>query len=70
MTICVSVAEASLEGALQAVLSAKERGAELAEVRFDRMPKLPENLSTLKSGPFAHYSNAAKQKAWGPVGRP
>lgn len=48
MPVCVSVSEASLDEAVQAVRAAQQGGADMVEVRFDRMAKLPEDLTPLK----------------------
>jgi 3-dehydroquinate dehydratase type I len=48
MRTCVAVAEKDIGSALAACRSAKERGADLLEVRFDRMDHLPANLSPFK----------------------
>ena len=49
MHVCVSVAEATLGEVVKAIQSAQQMGADLAEVRFDRMERLPEDLSPLKN---------------------
>lgn len=49
MPVCVSVVEASMDEAVKAVTQAKQRGADLVEVRFDLMDRLPEDLTPLKN---------------------
>jgi shikimate dehydrogenase/3-dehydroquinate dehydratase type I len=48
MRTCVAVAEKDIGPALVACRSAKERGADLLEVRFDRMEHLPADLSPFR----------------------
>jgi len=48
MAVCVSIVEASLDEAVRAIESARQSGADMVEVRFDRMAKLPEDLTPLK----------------------
>ncbi|MCE5296914.1 MAG: shikimate dehydrogenase [Euryarchaeota archaeon] len=44
MKVCVSVAEKDVRSAVDACISAKERGADLIEVRFDHMDQVPMSL--------------------------
>jgi shikimate dehydrogenase/3-dehydroquinate dehydratase type I len=46
---CVSVAEKDMESTLHACREAAEKGADMIEVRFDRMAALPEDLSPFRS---------------------
>jgi shikimate dehydrogenase/3-dehydroquinate dehydratase type I len=48
MKVCVSLIEESVKEAVAAGLAAQERGADLLEVRFDHMAKLPEDLSPFR----------------------
>ncbi len=48
MKVCVSLVEDSVKEAVAAGLAAQERGADLLEVRFDRMAKLPDDLSPFR----------------------
>lgn len=48
MKVCVSIVEDSVKEAVAAGLAAQERGADLLEVRFDHMVKLPEDLSPFR----------------------
>ena len=48
MKVCVSLAEQGIKEAVAAGLAAQERGADLLEVRFDLMAKLPEDLSLFR----------------------
>ncbi|MFA5312762.1 MAG: shikimate dehydrogenase [Methanomassiliicoccales archaeon] len=45
MKVCVSVAEKDVPSAVDACISAKEKGADLIEVRFDHMADLPRSIS-------------------------
>ena len=49
MTICVSVAAATVKDAADAIAAAQEKGADLVEVRFDLMNELPSDLTPLKN---------------------
>ncbi len=48
MRVCVSIVEDGVKEAVAAGLAAQEKGADLLEVRFDRMVKLPEDLSAFR----------------------
>ena len=48
MRVCVSLVEKGVKEAVAAGLRAQELGADLIEVRFDRMDKLPEDLSPFR----------------------
>ncbi|MDW5563109.1 MAG: shikimate dehydrogenase [Methanomassiliicoccus sp.] len=48
MKVCVSLIEENVKDAVAAGLAAQEGGADLLEVRFDRMAKLPEDLSPFR----------------------
>lgn len=48
MRVCVSIAETGAKEAIAAGIRAQELGADLIEVRFDRMEKLPEDLSPFR----------------------
>ncbi len=48
MRVCVSLVEQSVKEAVAAGLAAQEQGADLLEVRFDLMAKLPEDLSPFR----------------------
>ena len=48
MKVCVSLVEKSVKEAVAAGLVAQEKGADLLEVRFDLMDKLPEDLSPFR----------------------
>lgn len=48
MKVCVSLVEESVKEAVAAGLAAQERGADLLEVRFDHMAKLPDDLSPFR----------------------
>ncbi len=48
MRVCVSLVEKGVKEALAAGVRAQELGADLIEVRFDSMEKLPEDLSAFR----------------------
>lgn len=48
MKVCVSLVEQNVKEMVAAGLAAQERGADLLEVRFDLMAKLPEDLSPFR----------------------
>ncbi len=48
MKACVAVAEKDVNEAVRSCLAAQERGADLVEVRFDLMDRLPEDLAPFK----------------------
>jgi shikimate dehydrogenase/3-dehydroquinate dehydratase type I len=48
MKVCVSLVEESVKEAVAAGLAAQEQGADLLEVRFDLMARLPEDLSPFR----------------------
>jgi len=48
MRVCVSLVEDGVKEAVAAGLIAQAKGADLLEVRFDKMPKLPEDLSAFR----------------------
>ena len=48
MRVCVSLAEEGVKEAVAAGLAAEAKGADLLEVRFDLMKKLPEDLSPFR----------------------
>jgi 3-dehydroquinate dehydratase-1/3-dehydroquinate dehydratase/shikimate dehydrogenase len=48
MRVCVSLIEQGVKEAVAAGLKAQELGADLIEVRFDQMAKLPEDLSLFR----------------------
>lgn len=67
MTICVSVAAATIKEAVEAVNAAREKGADLVEVRFDLMAEQPSDLTPLKNIPIpkmATLRSKAQGGAW------
>ncbi|MBI0583481.1 MAG: shikimate dehydrogenase [Methanomassiliicoccus sp.] len=48
MKVCVSLIEDNVKDAVAAGIAAQERGADLLEVRFDRMRALPDDLSPFR----------------------
>ena len=48
MRVCVSLVEDGVKEAVAAGLIAQAKGADLLEVRFDKMAKLPEDLSAFR----------------------
>lgn len=68
MTICVSVRAATLKEAAEAISEAKEKGADLAEVRFDLLTEPPSDLTPLKNAPLpkmATLRSKAHGGEWG-----
>ncbi len=52
MTICASVRAATVKEAAEAVAAAQEKGADLAEVRFDLLTEPPSDLTPFKNVPL------------------
>jgi len=67
---CAALSSSDAESALRDVGKARERGADLAEVRFDLMDELPDELPSFESAgiPLIATLRPPEQGGFSPLG--